>query len=276
MYRRYLIPLAVMAVICITSCGPKAQLTGMVKDAFGTPIADVEVSIPTTSFKTLTSQDGKYHLQFAPGSFSVYFAKHGFSSKSVSQSVSVETSVPLQDVVLYERPPSAWIWLMQGRRYVKIAPGTFQVLNTRTGDSGGFSERVMATYMLSGQYTKVQPGRIDFIDSEPSCDCVGPSLSEGVRQWTTSTRLTLFRLSDNGVLGLHDTQYVISSPISIEMRGLTPIQDNVTPIGSGMVLRTAMLSPGRFAFVRMINAKPGATIGDLRPAYPAIIFEVLK
>jgi hypothetical protein len=95
-----LIGTAVTAMLILASCGPKARVVGEVRDGFGKPLRDVDVSIPTTAFKDRTGSDGKYAIPFAPGKFSLGFARSGYSSYSVNQEVSVETTVPLAMITL--------------------------------------------------------------------------------------------------------------------------------------------------------------------------------
>jgi hypothetical protein len=58
-------------MLILTSCGPKARIVGEVRDGFGNPLSDVEVSIPGTALKTTSNRRGEYSITYVPGRFTV-------------------------------------------------------------------------------------------------------------------------------------------------------------------------------------------------------------
>jgi hypothetical protein len=118
----FFLPLAALIVILLSSCGPKARIVGKVTDAFGKPVAGVDISIPSTTFKTTTDSSGEYVLPFAPGKFTVVFAKAGMTGFTVDEEIATETKVPLADVTLYQYPSAPGFWLIGQDSYIAVEP----------------------------------------------------------------------------------------------------------------------------------------------------------
>lgn len=270
-----------LLAVCCTSCGPRAQISGTVTDGFGRPLPGAVVSIATTSFKTTTGQDGKYRLEYAPGTFSVLFAKNGFTSDQVSQSVTVATSVPLQDVILYQRPPAPGIWLMQDGKYVAVANGAYRVTNAHVPGQVQYGTEIggqdFVSYYLTGTFTKARTSaRYRFVDTTLPCDCLGPPATPSAPGETIhfdkSTRLTLFGLNEAGLLGVRVVKTGLLSR-ETQLQSMTVINEKMSQLEQGMTLREASLAPGLYAFVRITSIQVSYGSTDLQPAYPALILK---
>jgi hypothetical protein len=220
-----LIGTAATAVLLLASCGPKARVVGEVRDGFGTPLRDVEVSIPTTAFKDRTGSNGKYAIPFAPGKFSLGFARSGYSSYSVNQEVSVETTVPLATITLYKHPPEKGIWLFGDNDYVAIRPGK---LISAGGDRRNFAWTYQTTFRVSGDFTKViQQKLFRFLDDSPE-------------------PLALLKVSDQGILATRAESWMgLGNTLG------TRIKEDTKGVADDMMVREVSLGPGQYAYVRL-------------------------
>ena len=138
--------------MCQTSCGPKARATGEVHDGFGKSLAGVEVSIPGTALKTTAGSNGQYSISYVPGKFSINYSKDGYTTFNLNQDVSVETTVPLQVVVLYKKASDKGVWLFGDSDYMSLKSA--KVL-TSGGDRRQFAWVYKMTYCVVGDFTPV-------------------------------------------------------------------------------------------------------------------------
>jgi hypothetical protein len=216
---------APVIMLLLVSCSPKARLVGEVRDGFGKPLSDVEVSIPSTAFKSTTGSNGKYAVPFAPGKFSVSFVKNGYSSYSLSQEVSVETTVPLAMVTLYKRPPEQGVWFLGSDNYIQIRQGK---LITTGGDRSHFAWAYQMTYRVGPDFTQLSTQNLyRFLDNSPE-------------------PLALFKLSEQGILATRAESFAGMG----DTHG-TVIKENNKVVADGMTLREAPIGPGRYAYVKV-------------------------
>jgi hypothetical protein len=208
----------------LVACGPRARIVGEVHDGFGHPLRDVDVSIPTTTFKDTTGSSGKYSVAFAPGKFSVNFAKPGYSSFSLNQEVSVETKVPLEVVTLYKHPDSNGIWLLGSSDYEVIPAGKLVVSGA---DRKVFAWVYQMSYRVTGHFAQIPAQSVyQFIDSSPE-------------------PLMLMKVSDQGMLAKRAEGFM-----GIGNTTGTVVKETAKKVDSNMALREVSLEPGRYAYVR--------------------------
>jgi hypothetical protein len=235
------------ATLGLVSCGPKARIVGEVHDGFGKPLAGVAVSIPNTAFQTMSGSSGKYTLPFAPGKFSVAFAKADYSSYNLAQDVSVETTVPLALVTLYKRPQEQAIWLCGSSDYVQVRQGR---LATSGADRKNFAWVYQMSYRVAGDFTKVPRQKAyQFMDNFPA-------------------PLALLKVSDQGVLATRSEGFMGMG----DTRG-TVIKEETKEVADGMTLREVLLEPGRYAYVKL-DRDPVMGMNTGRIAAPVFPFEV--
>lgn len=237
---------AVVITTSATSCGPKARVIGEVKDNFGHPIANVEVSIPSTALKTRTDASGKYNLHCVAGKFSVAFAKDGYLGVSVSQDVAVETTIPLQAVTLYRLPATPGLWFYGDNHYVPLSAGKLIVSGA---DRRQFQWVYNMSYRVSGDFVKLpQQPQYRFLDNHKS-------------------RLALLKVGDNDIVAARAESWSGAG----ETKG-SVIKDSWQQLAEGIGVREASLTPGRYAYVALHSSNYG--YGPTRLGEPVFAFEV--
>jgi hypothetical protein len=214
-------------------------VVGEVHDGFGKPLGDVEISMQTTAYKATTGSNGRYAVPFAPGKFTMSFQRLGYSTYSVTQEISVETTVPLATVTLYKRPPEQGVWFFGSSDYVQIRQGRLVTARGKPRDSGWL---LQTNYQLGNDFTRLSQQKVyRFLDSSPA-------------------PLALFKVSAEGVLAARLERWFES-----QIRG-TRIKDETKRVEDGMTVREASLGQGRYAYVKV---DPEGRISD--PVFP---FEV--
>ncbi|MGO9129968.1 MAG: carboxypeptidase-like regulatory domain-containing protein [Polyangia bacterium] len=233
-----LIGCAGTVLLLLASCGPKARVVGEVRDGFGKPLPDVEVSIPTTAYKDRTGSNGKYAIPFAPGKFSLTFARAAYSNYSVNQEVSVETTVPLAAITLYKHPPEKGIWLFGDNDYVAIPPGK---LISAGGDRRNFAWTYQTTFRVAGDFTRVMQQKVfRFLDDSPE-------------------PLALLKVSDQGILATRAESWMgLGNTLG------TRIKEDIKGVADDMMVREVSLGPGQYAYVRL-DQNSGRLSGPVFP-----------
>ena len=237
----------IIIVLALSSCGPRARIEGEVRDAFGKPLGDVDVSIPNTAFKSATGSNGKYMLPFAPGKFSLTFAKLGYSEYSIIHEVSVETAVPLAVVTLYKKPQENGIWFFGKTDYIPVPPGK---LLTGGSDPRNFAWVYQMSYSVDGAFTAIAQQKLyQFMDNVP-------------------VPLALLKVGDKGVLAMRSETFG-----GIGGTQQTVIKEETKDIAKGMTLREVSLGPGRYAYVSL-GRDPIMGMNTGRIAAPVFPFEI--
>lgn len=80
------------------------EIEGHVKDVFGRPVQDVNVSIENSRFQARTDAGGHYHIPYVPGQFTLVISKRGYTTHRIPLSLSGAARFPMQDVVVYPIP----------------------------------------------------------------------------------------------------------------------------------------------------------------------------
>lgn len=236
--------LVLSTAILQLACGPKAQIAGEVRDGFGQPLPGVEVTIPATAFKAVSGSDGRFVMPFAPGRFSVQFAKPGYTAHSLAQDVAVETKVPLAPVALYKLPESQGLWAFGARDYVPVQPVKLQVTG---GDRTNFAWSYQKTYRVGGQFAQLPrqtPHR--FMAQVPG-------------------QLVLVKVSSAGVVATRSENFMGFGEDTVKA-----LKDTVQTIAEDLSLREVELQPGRYAYVKF----EGDLFAGGRVAEPVFPFEV--
>ena len=73
------IRVAVVLLVLVSGCSKK-DIEGVIKDPFGNGVAGVSVQILKTQFKTVTDRDGRYSLDYVPGTFTIRYLKDGYTT----------------------------------------------------------------------------------------------------------------------------------------------------------------------------------------------------
>ena len=237
---------ATTITLLLASCGPKARIVGEVDDNFGRPLAGVEVSIPSTALKTTTNKKGEYTLAYVAGKFSVNFSKDGYIGTNVAQDVAVETTVPLQAVVLYKRPPTPGLWFFGSTDYVPLAPGR---LVTSGGDRRHFAWVYNMSYQVTADFPKLPRGKqYKFFDNHPS-------------------HLVLLKVGDNGLVATRSESFN-----GFGQTRASVINDDWKQLADGVGVRQVSLTKGRYAYVATYDTNYG--MGPRRFGDPVYAFEV--
>lgn len=125
----------------------------MVRDNFNQPLPGVEVRVAGTQLKASTNGNGEYSLGYAPGKFSVIYAKSGYTDHSREFEVSESVEVPVDEVGLWKVPQNEGLSYMGSRDYITIeSEAEPREIERLRGDGLG---RV-STYVMIGHLSEVE------------------------------------------------------------------------------------------------------------------------
>ena len=114
-----------LLLVLTASCTSKAEIKGTVKDYFGQPVENANVSIAGSAFKTVTDKNGHYQLEYVPGSFTVVFSKDGYSTYEMPLNLTEKTKFPAEEVTLIRLPDKPGVYLYRKEGLIALPPSTY-------------------------------------------------------------------------------------------------------------------------------------------------------
>lgn len=90
----------------------KPVIEGEVKDCLDKPIENVRVNIKNTRLQAITDKEGKYSIEYIPGTFTVLYSKPDYTSHEIRLSLTSKEKFPARKVTLCTLP----------KLYIKTAP----------------------------------------------------------------------------------------------------------------------------------------------------------
>lgn len=153
-----LISLVIIGVIA-ASCSK--NLEGIVKDNFGNPVQDVLVKIENSNFETLTTEDGRYSLDYAAGSFKLQFSKENYVSTNIELNISEKRKYPIQDVQLIKYPDSSGVYFKDSANYVRLTEQAFPTTVTKDQMLFTTVRKTLYQFPDSSNYIKSDNSKIE-------------------------------------------------------------------------------------------------------------------
>ena len=107
-------------IICLMLPACSKNIEGKVTDVFGNGVAGVAIKIDKSNYTTTTDNTGKYSLEYAPGSFSVKYAKSGYTTMRVDLNLQQKTKFPAEEVVMYPIPKEQGVYYIGDKELIKL------------------------------------------------------------------------------------------------------------------------------------------------------------
>ncbi|MDO9566449.1 MAG: carboxypeptidase-like regulatory domain-containing protein [Candidatus Desulfaltia sp.] len=111
----------VIASFVFSGCGKKG-VTGQVVDSGGNELKGVSVKIEKSTFSTLTDEEGKYLIDYAPGSFTIIFSKDDYTSHKLELNISNMALFPAETIMMYPIPKEKGIYFLDGNKLIALNP----------------------------------------------------------------------------------------------------------------------------------------------------------
>ncbi len=218
--------------------GRRNQLRGSVFGPHGAE-GGVSVRIEGTEFETTTAADGSFALDYAPGMFTMVFAKPGFLTAREEMVIEPTARPSRLYLTLQKVPPGPGIYVWKDS---PLASGSVQPGEPAGGRAG-------ARYCVAeGQPVEVDTGNVAFTDAQ-------------------NRDLRLARLGEGGAIPEPSRKFV--APVGDDLEGF--VEDRVEELGAEKLRRRLVtLYHGRYAWVEMVR-DPAS--GELRPGqvcYPFV------
>lgn len=131
--------LVLCTALPLSSCGvfgPDSIIEGVVLDNFGKPIAGANVNVESTGFKTTTDESGSFAVEYVPGTFSITISSEGHTTRSQSLSIAQPSRYPLDETILYKKPPVGGVFLVGSREYVPLLKAKVDIEKLGTAGFG--------------------------------------------------------------------------------------------------------------------------------------------
>jgi hypothetical protein len=120
LHNSFIFLLNIGIVLFLSGCNNSAKITGIIEDNFGQPLKNAKISIEDTTTETKSSLNGKYSINFVPGSFQVTYFKEGYTSITKNFLLTAPGKYPSEKIVLYKIPPHEGIYYIGKNDYVPI------------------------------------------------------------------------------------------------------------------------------------------------------------
>lgn len=114
-------------------------IRGIVVDPLRQPLADVSVKITNTGFVATSSDNGTYTLKYAPGQFSVTWAKPGYTSANLSLQVTERMQFPADTVILWPAPTQDGLHLLGASSLTPLVRSAIRGTESPSGESTVFT-----------------------------------------------------------------------------------------------------------------------------------------
>lgn len=238
-----LLGIALLAVGCQ---GPSIE--GKVVDPFQKPLRDVAISIEKSAYQATTDSSGGYSLKYAPGVFTIRYAKPSFTTVRLELTLTEKTLFQAQAAVLYPIPSEAGLYHIGTSDLTALVSSQ----TARINSVGSMSSE--HRYYATGDFSiRLDAGSAQFIDTYPKpLALVKYGREEG-------GAFLIYHVINR--LGVDDVQY----------NGMTETKDELLG-DERLKLRSVNLTPGRYAFTEL---GPGPTmISDQAPGKTCFPFVV--
>jgi len=236
-----LILLLGIALILLSGCG-SSEIQGIVKDPFGNGLDGVTINIINSELKSSTDKNGGYVIKYVMGTFTVQYAKPGYTTQKINLNLQEKTRFPAQPVILYPIPTEAGIYYIGDKNLIKlpISEIVSQEIKEKSRE---------ALFGLGKSHIKYFPSKL-----------IELSVKEGKAQFIDriSKPLASMRLSKDGFF-----VYLISVAGGIEFKVVYDgsVSGESNKIGEEKLLvRTMECKPGTYAFVEMFKNPLGVTL----------------
>jgi len=194
---------------------------------------DVTIKIEKSTFTAVTGNSGQYSLDYAPGSIKLIFSKDGYTTMNLDLNIQQKVHYPAELMVLYPIPKDSGMFYIDSgnKQLVKLEPNC-KVEETKT-QSQEFSHTMNCRYSVkySSPAITIKPGKAQFIDKVPYIINISTVNENGI----------IYEGNLNG-FERHDKY-------SGFIKASTSEQGN-----EGLLVRTADLSPGSYAWIEMLKS----------------------
>lgn len=113
------------------------QIHGKVADAFGDPLADVQVSIKGTPHLSESKGSGSYSMDYSPGYSVIEYRKDGYYPHKIELNLAKNKSNSLDAVILYPKPSETGIFLIdhKSKQLIKLVENTMSRVTLKSGST---------------------------------------------------------------------------------------------------------------------------------------------
>ncbi len=84
-------------MLSMISC--QKPIEGNIKDNFDNNLSGVEITIDNSNYKSTSSPEGQFSIDYAPGKFAIQFKKEGYISKTQTLEITEKTKYPLGQII---------------------------------------------------------------------------------------------------------------------------------------------------------------------------------
>ncbi|MDP7111132.1 MAG: carboxypeptidase-like regulatory domain-containing protein [Myxococcota bacterium] len=208
----------------IAACGSRANITGVVQDTEGVPLAEAAATIEGSTAVGLADGTGAFKVSWIPGSYRVVVGKSGYLSHTADVDTTAVTELDLGTVTLQATPPEKGLFLFADGTFTAI--GRAPIEKTARGLDRNYCAPVGV-----GDPTVVPAGEIAFFD------------------WSHLDR-HLIRLQDKD--GKACAGISAGSP-RYETVIDDDLQENVETLTDDMKMRRVNLPPGGYVYADWTN-----------------------
>lgn len=244
--RLHVLILVVSLFFLLNGCSKK-NIEGTVSDPFGKGLAGVEVQILKSQFKATTSSDGKYSIEYVPGTFTIQYAKVGYTTHKLDLNIQQKSKFPAELVTLYPIPKSEGFFLQTTSGFQELP--SKQIKYEISGNAEHHVYRITdnqseqnAQHDISS--ISIKAGTAIFVDNYPK--------SSG-----------LFKIGNNNILLEYNNVW---GSITYIYNGR--IKDKSERVGvEELLLRKVELQPGSYAWCEVFHTWQGHECIGARSCY---------
>jgi len=240
-----------LCLILLNGCSKK-DIEGTVHDPHGKGIAGVSVQILKSTFRSTTDPNGRYSLDYIPGSFTIQFSKPDYTTHKLDLTLLQKSKFPAETITLYPIPRGKGFYLIGNSDLVQLPES--RVMEEQLV---GWPPSIRHTFRVIIQ-NKVVPstksGKILFIDT-----------------YASSTKLVQFQEG-----------YIVQSYTSFfgdrkyDYDGILKDQ-TVTAGEEKLPLRIVKLEPGNYAWCEMVETTSGGIRPDQKlPCFPFAVLQSIS
>jgi len=246
--------ITILIIIAALSSFPfgcsKKDIEGLTKDPFGKGISGVSVQILKSEFKSTTDGNGKYSLDYVPGTFTIQYSKDGYTTIKLNLAIQQKSKFPAEPIVMYPIPKREGIHYIGDTGLIQLNPVPVLETEQHVRDRSSYS---MAKTPQTADVLNIKSGKATFIDN---------SRHPRHRFPHQRVMIVLVKLG-NGNLIMDYSRPAIGAII---YHYVGVIKDNPSHVGEEkLYLRTVDLAPGNYAWCGMFESLTAGSYGDFLP-----------
>ncbi len=149
----------------LTSCGKAKRIEGSVVSESGQPLEGVHVQVANSEFVATTNKEGRYSLDYVPGTIQIIYRQDGRLADTLSLTLAQKSYFPVSEVQLLATPSQPGVVWISPKGYVSLPAAGVRERVVQAGRT--IFDREIHDFEPEGEPVAVETRKPRFLDTSP-------------------------------------------------------------------------------------------------------------